>query len=233
MPKKKKKKKSWKERQRERQIRQQKAQEAHRVQREREAERKPRQWSKGKILGAICLISLMVVAYGAWQYTQPSTISEEPPPINPTNPLETPYEFTMTDVNGTQFSLGNFRGRVIVIHVMGVGCKGKIAPINDNQLTRLKTVCSGFCGKEPVTFITVSFTYCSKIYLEQIRAIYGVTWLFGNDIEDDGKMDIAQKYATQGDGTIVLIDKTFHISNSYSTITASTLSSKINQLLGA
>lgn len=70
MPKKRKKKKrSWRERQRERQIRQQKAQEAYRIQREREAERKPRQWPKGKVLGAICLISLVVVAYGAWQYT--------------------------------------------------------------------------------------------------------------------------------------------------------------------
>jgi hypothetical protein len=60
--------------------------------------------------------------------------------------------------------------------------------------------------------------------------MYDITWLFGNDY-DDRKMDIAQKYATQGDGTIVLIDKTFHISDSYGAITASTLSQKINQLL--
>ena len=232
MPKKKKKKKSWKERQRERQIRQQKAQEAHRIQREREAERKPRQWPKGKILGALCLIAIIFVSYGAWQYTRPATISEEPPPINPTNPLQTPHEFTMRDINDTQFSLSSFSGRVIAIHVMGVGCHGQIYPINDNQLTHLKTVCSGFCGKEPVTLITIAVATCPNSDLEQIRATYGVTWLFGNDY-DDGKMDIAQKYATQGDGTIVLIDKTFHISNSYSTITASTLSSKINQLLGA
>ncbi|MDH5691312.1 MAG: hypothetical protein OEY81_07790, partial [Candidatus Bathyarchaeota archaeon] len=67
MPKKKKK-KSWKERQRERQIKQQRAQEVYRIQREREAERKPRQWPKGKILGALCLIAIIFVSYGAWQY---------------------------------------------------------------------------------------------------------------------------------------------------------------------
>jgi hypothetical protein len=229
MPEKKKKKKSWKERQRERQIRQQKAQEAYQIQREREAEKRPRKWPKGKILGAVFLILLIFGGYGAWQYTQPST---EPPSINPTNPLQTPYEFTMKDVNGTQFSLSNFRGRVIVIHVMGVGCHGQIYSINENQLTQLKTVCNSFCGKEQVTLITVAVATCPSSNLQEIRATYGVTWAFGNDY-DDGVMDIAQKYATQGDGTIVLIDKTYHISETCGATTASTLSTKINKLLGA
>jgi len=227
LPPKKQKKKSWKERQRERQTRQQRAQEAYQVQREREIQRKPRKWPKGKILGAFCLILLIFGAYGAWQYIQPSTA---PPPINPTNPLQTPYEFTMNDVDGTKFSLASFRGRVIVIHIMGVGCHGQINPINDNQLTQLKTVCSSFCGHKPVTLVTVAVATCPSSDLEQIRTTYGITWPLGNDY-DDGTMDIAQKYASQGDGTIVLIDKTFHIIDSYTTITASTLSSKINQLL--
>jgi len=83
MPKKKKK-KSWKERQRERHIRQQRAQEVYQIQREREAERKPRKWRKGKVLGAICLLVLIFGAYVAWQYTKPSVILEEPPPLTPT-----------------------------------------------------------------------------------------------------------------------------------------------------
>ena len=231
MPKKKKK-KSWKERQQERQIKQQRAQETYRIQREREAERKPRQWPKGKILGALCLIAIIFGSYGAWQYTRPSPISEEPPPINPTNPLQTPYEFTMRDIDGTQFSLNGFSGRIIAIHLMGVGCHGQINPINEYQLTQLKTVCSSYCGNNPVTLITVAVATCENSDLEQIRTNYDVTWLFGNDY-DDGKMDIAQNYAAQGDGTIVLIDKEFRISTSYSEIAASTLSLKINQLLGA
>lgn len=231
MPKKKKK-KSWKERQLERQIKQQRAQETYRIQKEREAERKPRQWPRGKILGALCLIAIIFGSYGVWQYTRPSPISEEPPPINPTNPLQTPYEFTMRDINGTHFSLSSLSGRIIVIHLMGVGCHGQINPINEYQLTQLKTVCSSYCGNNPVTLITVAVATCENSDLEQIRTTYDITWLFGNDY-DDGKMDIAQNYAAQGDGTIVLIDKEFRISTSYSEIVASTLSSKINQLLGA
>ena len=230
LPKKeKKRKKSWKEKQREKQTRLQRSQEAYQIQREREAERKPRKWPKGKILGAFCLILLIFGAYGAWQYTQPSTA---PPSINPTSPLQTPYDFTMNDVDGTKFSLASYRGRVVVIHIMGVGCHGQINPINDNQLTQLKTVCSSFCGHEPVTLVTVAVATCPSSDLAQIRTTYGITWPLGNDY-DDGTMDIAQKYASQGDGTIVLIDKTFHISDAFSTMTASTLLSKINQLLGA
>jgi hypothetical protein len=115
---------------------------------------------------------------------------------------------------------------------MGVGCGGQINQINDNQLTHLRTVCSSFCGKAPVTLITVAVSTCGTCEpLLQLRDMYTLSWLFGNDF-DDGKADIAQKYATYGDGTIVLIDKAFHVSDSYSTITASTLSQKINQLLG-
>jgi len=223
LPQKKQKKEEWKEKQRERQ----RAQEAYETRRARAAQKKPRKYPKGKILGAFCLILLIFGAYGAWQYTQPSTT---PPSINPTNPLQTPYEFAMNDVDGTKFSLASFKGRVIVIHIMGVGCHGQINPINDNQLTQLKTVCNSLCGHESVTLVTVAVATCPSSDLEQIRTAYGITWPLGNDY-DDGTMDIAQKYASQGDGTIVLIDKTFHIIDSYTTITASTLSSKISQLL--
>lgn len=223
LPKKEKKKKSWKKRQRERQ----RAQEAYETQRAREAQKRPRKWPKGKILGAFFLVLLIFGAYGAWQLSQPSAA---PPSINPTNQLEIPYEFTMNDVDGTRFSLASQKGKVVVIHIMGVGCHGQINPINDNQLTQLKTVCSSFCGNEPVTFVTVAVATCASSDLAQIRTTYGITWPLGNDY-DDGTMDIAEKYASQGDGTIVLIDKTFHISESYATIAASTLSSKISQLL--
>ncbi|UCH32452.1 MAG: hypothetical protein JSV05_03485 [Candidatus Bathyarchaeota archaeon] len=232
MPKKKKKKLGWKERQRQRQLKQQKELDKYYTRREIEAETKPRKCSKGKILAALCLIAIILGSYGAWQYTRPSTQSEEPPPINPTNPLLTPYDFTMRDIDGTQFSLNSFSGRIIVIHLMGVGCQGQINPINEYQLTQLKTVCSSYCGNNPVTLITVAVATCENSDLAQIRINYDIAWLFGNDY-DDGKVDIAQQYAAQGDGTIVLIDKAFQISEAYSTIAASTLSSKINQLLGA
>ena len=88
MPKKEKK-KSWKEIQRERQIKQQRAQETYRIQKEREAERKPRKWPKGKILAAVCLIVLIVGVYGAWQFTKPAAPIDETPTPSPVIPTDT------------------------------------------------------------------------------------------------------------------------------------------------
>jgi len=83
MPKKKKK-KSLKERQRERQIKQQRAQEAYQIQRERKTKRRPRQWLNGKTLGVVCLLILIFGAYWAWQYILPFIILEEPSPTSVT-----------------------------------------------------------------------------------------------------------------------------------------------------
>jgi parallel beta-helix repeat protein len=86
MPKKEKK-KSWKEIQRERQIKQQRGQEAYQIQREREAERKPRKWPKGKIFVAVCLLVLIFGVYGALQFTNPAAPIETPPPVIPTGAI--------------------------------------------------------------------------------------------------------------------------------------------------
>jgi parallel beta-helix repeat protein len=81
---KKEKKKSWKEIQRERQIKQQRAQEAYQIQSEKEAKKKPRQWPKGKIFLAVCLIAIIFGTYGAWQYTNTAAPSDGNTPVTPT-----------------------------------------------------------------------------------------------------------------------------------------------------
>jgi len=248
------KKKSRKEWQRERQLRQQRSQEAYRIRREIEAERKPRQWPKGKILFGVCLLALIILGYGASQYIQlPSTIGSgtpttptSPPTSAPNQPSPAPStpastrsapSFSLKDINGTQFSLNQYSGRVIAIHFMALDCSGQTSPINDYQLQQLKTVCSRYCGKKTVGIVTVSVATCQgcDLILAQIRADYGVTWVLGNDYDDE-KMDIVNAYAAYSitDGTIVLVDKKLNVAQVYTdAITADTLSSKINQFLGA
>jgi peroxiredoxin len=228
----KKKKRSWI---RARQIKQQRAQDAYLVQRKREAERKPRKWPKGKILGTICLFTIIFVAYGAWQYQN----SQLPPKIgdetnnNPpsTDPAPT---FSLKDINGTQFSLNQHVGKVIAVHFMALGCHGQYYEINDHQLKQLKTVCNSYCGSKPVTMVTVAVSTCPTTDLALIRENYGITWFLGNDY-DDGTLDIVDAYVKYSiyDGTIVLIDKEFNVVQVYTDETAAeTLSSKIYQLLG-
>ena len=99
-----KKKKSWKERLRERQVKHQKALEAYRVQREREAERKPRKWPKGKILMVTCLLALIFGSYAAWQHMKAPSSSGETPPSQETPPQTSPTAETIYILaNGTVY----------------------------------------------------------------------------------------------------------------------------------
>jgi len=235
LPKKKKKKISWKKRQQEKQIKQQRAQKTHRIQSEREAERKARQWPKGKILVGVCLVAVILGAYGAWQYyiQLPPTIGDgtngNPPPTG------SAPDFSLKDIDGTQFSLNGHSGDVIAIHFLAVGCGGQIRSINDHQLKQLKSVCNDYCGNKPVSMVTVVVATCQTSDLARIRSDYGIAWVYGNDY-DDGKLDIVDAYAPYeiNDGTILLVDKSFDVVEVYTeSVAASTLSSKINELLGA
>lgn len=245
-------KKSWKEIQRERQLKQQRAQEGERIRLEVERNHKNghKGYPKGKIFVAVCLIAVIFVSYVAWQSSiQPSsaigsgTVNLSPTnsstsPSTPSTPASTLLapNFSLKDVNGTLFSLNQHSGEVIAIHFMALqGCSGQIYPINDNQLQQLGTVCDRYCGKKPVTMVTVSVATCASCdtILAQIRDYYNVTWAIGNDY-DDQKLDIINAYAKYSiqDGTIVLVDKKLNVAQVYTdAITAAALSSKIDQLL--
>ncbi len=227
-----KKKKSWKEWHREKQVKQQRAQEAY--QRQSQAKRKARKWHKGKIIVGISLVAIILISYTVWQY-----YVQLPPAIggdtnNNPPPTGLAPNFSFSDINGTQFSLSQLAGKVIAVHFMAVGCSGQVYSLNDNQLRQLRAVCEDYCNNNPVTMVTVAVATCPNVDLVRIRSTYGITWVLGNDYTD-GRMDIVDAYKAYSirDGTVLLIDKTFNVDEVYNeAITAETLYSKINQLLG-
>lgn len=78
------KKKSWRDIQRERQKRQQRAEEAFKIQMEREAKRKSRKLPKGKILLAAITLIVILGVYGLWQLTTtPTTPTGGTTPVTP------------------------------------------------------------------------------------------------------------------------------------------------------
>ena len=195
---------------------------------------KPRQWPKGRIFFAVGLVIVIFLAYGIWQYQV-----QRPPAIggDTDNPLPngSAPNFSLSDINGTQFSLDQFSGKVIAIHFMAVGCSGQYNSINDNQLKQLRTVCNTHCGNSPVTIVTVAVSTCSTNDLSLIRTKYGVNWTLGNDYAD-GILDVVEAYEPFSieDGTIILVDKAFNVEEVYTeAVTSYTLSSRISQLLGA
>ncbi len=246
------KKKNWKEIQRDRQLKQQRAQDGERIRLEVEKKYKNghKGYPKGKIFVAVCLIAVIFVAFAAWQSSiqPPSTINTSPTtPSTPSTPSapSTPASllapnFSLEDVNGSRiFSLNQHRGEVIAIHFMGLfGCSAQLYPINENQLPELRKVYDTYYGKKPVTIMTVGMATCAGCdeYLTAIRHYFGINWTLGNDY-DDQKLEIIQEYTTKFsiyDGSIVLVDKQLKVAQVYTDpITATTLSSKIDQLLAA
>ena len=189
------------------------------------------------ILSTICLITLLLTSYGIWQYYD----SQKPPAIgsgasaSDISQLVSAPDFSLQDINGTQTSLSQYKGKVVGIHFMAVGCHGQINPINEYQLTQLSNACSNLCEKENVAFLTVAVATCENSQLDVLRSDYGVTWALGNDYTD-GALEIVNSYVPFEieDGAIVLIDKTFNIAEIYNGgISAANLVTKIQQLSGA
>jgi hypothetical protein len=233
MPTKRKKRESWKEKQRKRQVKQQRSQEAYQIRKERETVKKPRKWLKWKILGAFCLAIMIFGVYGYWQYY----ISQLPPSIGGAASTSASTglasAFSIRDINGTQFTLNQDSEKVIIVHFMAVGCSGQIYDINKHQLRQLKSLCNTYCVGHPFVIVTVAVATCPNSQLASIRSSYGVTWILGNDY-DDQILDIVNTYTAYSirDGSVILVDKSFHVAQVYTEqIAPDIVASKINQLL--
>ncbi len=226
-----KKKKNWKELQRTRQTRQQQSQEAFQSRMEQTAKNKPKKLPKGKIFLAICLIAVVLSAFGAWQGLRDMPNPSQVPSATPGAP-----DFSMADLNGTQFSLSQYRGKPIVVHFMALaGCSGALNPISYDRLPELVSLRDRYSDK--VAMVTVCVATCAgcDTILAGVRDNYGISWIMGNDYADE-RLEIVEAYLNLGkelyDGSVVLVDKSFKVEGIYSpNATLSVISSRLDQLL--
>jgi hypothetical protein len=223
------KKEEWKEKQRERQ----RAQEAYEARRAREAQKKPRKYPKGKMVFGICLIGLMFVAYVAWQSSGNPPSSTDGTANNPPLTGSAP-DFSLKDINGTQISLNQYRGKPILVHFMALaGCTGQLNDVSYVRLPQLKSVSTKYSDK--VALVTVSVATCAgcDTILAGLREDFGISWVLGNDYDDE-RLDIIDSYSNYEiyDGTVVLVDRSFNIAQVFNTdVTLDMLTFKIDQLL--
>jgi hypothetical protein len=231
-------KKNWKDQERERQIKQQRTQQAYQRQsKPNRANKRFKLRSVKVIFSAICLITLLLATYGIWQYYEgqkPPTIGSGSIVSGSSSAASAP-SFSLKDINGTQVALSDFGGKVLGIHFMAVGCHGQINSVNEYQLAQLNSACNNLCGNENIAFVTVAVATCESSDLNVLRSNYGITWTMGNDYAD-GALEIVNSYVPFeiGDGTVVLVDGASNIAQIYNGgVSADTLVSKINQLVGA
>jgi len=206
MTKKKNKKESWKEKRRRAALKHQKALEAEQLRREREP-KKSKGWPRSRVLGIgfLFLIVLVIGVYAAWQGAQPSDASELPP------------LYTLTDADFSEF-----RGKVVVIDFFATWCgpcKTEIpylAEINENY------------NSSEVVVISVGSSGDSAIKLRQFKQDYSITWRVARDT-----VGVFDEYNVEPIPTIVILNQNGNIHYRNEGVTdASTLSSKIDELLG-
>lgn len=209
-----KKKESWKEKRRRAALKREKALEAERIRREREPKKKRRGWPRGKFFGVICVVALLLISYGVWQYTQSST--ERPSPEGA--PL-----FTLTDIDGVEFSLGDFIGRVVVLDFFYIRC-----PPCREEIPELAQVYGKYSRSDVVIIsISVDPDYDTIERLQKFREEHQISWTIAGDTAS-----VSDKYNVQAVPTLVIIDQSGVIYYRNVGLTyASTLSSKIDSLL--
>ena len=206
MTKKKKKKESWREKRRRAALKRQKALKAERLRREREP-KKSKGWSRNKTLGIVFLASLVLVVgvYAAWQNTQPPNESGLPP------------LYVLTD---SDFS--EFRGKVVVVDCFATWCQPCL-----QEIPHLAQINENYDSSE-VVVISVGSSGDSAIKLRQFKQDYDITWRVARDT-----VGVFDEYNVEYIPTLVILDQNGNIHYRNQGLTdASTLSSKIDELLG-
>jgi peroxiredoxin len=200
--------------------------EKHRIEEKLRKQSRKRILSKTIKLAIIIVIvtAVLYVAVSLWsQNSSPQQNTPSTPEISGPAPL-----FTIQDINGTQFSLNDFKGKIIVLHFMG--------NINDEEIDEIGKLCPVYCGENMVAIsVTGPTCECTKIQLYQMREVKKVTWFLGQDDTSYTTYNLYAKYITShGEPyfpTVVLIDKNLNVKGAYGFVNASTLSSEIESLI--
>lgn len=116
--------------------------------------------------------------------------------------------YDLVDLRGVEHSLSDYRGAPVLVHFMAVGCGGQYSMLNDNLFKQLKIVCDNLCEEERLTIFTILVSTCETTDLSQLYDMYNVTWVMGNDYQDN-KLDVLEKFREYEpeDGTIIFLDQ--------------------------
>jgi len=105
-------------------------------------------------------------------------------------------DFTLTDIDGNEFSLSEFLGKVVILDFFGSRCGPCLA-----EMPHLKTLREEF-GEDVLAIISIGVSYGDTVEsLKQIREKYGIDWALAVDTAG-----VADKYSVVAIPTLVIID---------------------------
>ena len=192
-----------------------------------------------KVLGVVIVIALsMLLFFGLLQFMQPQiapaslspslTSPPSPSPSPSPTPRGTPAPlFTLTDIDGNEFSLEDFRGRVVVLVFFYTQCPHCIS-----ELQYLSEARERYSIDEvEIVSIDVAPQIDTLPVLQQFREAYHISWRIARDTAG-----VAQDYEIKYTPTTLLIDKSgyvykFHIGTFWLSENPSELLDEIDALL--
>jgi len=130
-------------------------------------------------------------------------------------------EFTLTDVDGNPFSLGDFRGKIVIIEFFATWCGYCI-----QEISHLKDVHNEFEEEDELAIISISKSD-DNTQLINFRNNYQIPWIIAKDTAN-----VFQSYNVSGLPTLYLIDHEDVIAYHHQgVVQASTLITMVNELL--
>jgi cytochrome oxidase Cu insertion factor (SCO1/SenC/PrrC family) len=114
-------------------------------------------------------------------------------------PYDYTQNFSIIDIDGNNFELNNFNGKVVLINFMSTWCSYCFASMSD-----LKDVWEIY--KDRIVFLSISTNPLNDTedVLRSWRAFFNVTWIHARDINNP---PISQLYKITDLPTYVIIDK--------------------------
>ena len=164
--------------------------------------------------------------------TTGTSVENEIHPFTSGEPNSTHPIFSLKDLEDLNYNLTDFQGNIVVLHFMAVGCGGQYREINDFQLKQLKLICESLCNVTHIKIFTILVSTCTNTDLQKIHDFYNVTWVFGNDYQDN-KLDIIEAYSDYllEDGSIVLLNTDLSVNEAiHGQVSAKSLEEKIAQI---
>jgi len=130
-------------------------------------------------------------------------------------------DFHLRDINGHEFSLSDFRGKVVILDFFMIRC----APCR-TQVGELKEVLREFGGQVVIISISVDPSDTDEDLKEYARE-NGITWIVARDTAD-----VASKYGIKVVPTLFIIDEDGYIRYSHEGATGSdVLSREVEEIL--
>jgi len=173
-----------------------------------------------------------IVENGEPNVTTGTIVENEIPTVTSAETNSAHPLFSLKDLQDVNYNLTDFEGSIVVLHFMATGCGGQYSEINDNQLKQLKLLCTSLCNVTHIKIFTILVTTCTDTDLQKIHDFYNVTWVFGNDYQDN-KLDIVEAYSDYllEDGSIVLLNTDLSVNEAiHGRVSAKSLEEKIAQI---